>query len=76
MLTLIQIMHHMRTRLEYTFEEIDEHFRAVEAGELTLEELLDICGVAVSTTGLALAKEKLPRWEAALYCVQLQLSDN
>jgi len=68
MLQLIQIMTYMMSRLEYTKEEIEQHFEAIENGDMSLETSLDILGLEqFKPSIMELIKEKLPKWRSALH---------
>ena len=76
MLQLIQIMNYMLQHLEYSKEEVEEHFIAVESKALSLKALLDILNIEPYTpTIMAMLHEKLPKWRSALAVTLKKLED-
>lgn len=73
MLTLIQLINHMSTTLEYTDDEIASYFESILQGDLSLEDLMNSVNVETPKAFiLNIAKEKLPRWKDALEFVKLR----
>lgn len=76
MLHLLQIMNYMIQHLEYTKEEIETYFMAIESGGMSLETALDLLNIAeFNSSSMKLIKEKLPKWRSALAVVIMRLED-
>lgn len=76
MLQLIQIMHYMINHLEYTEDEIEQHFEAIESGALSLETAL--CTLNLEPYHpkiMEMIKEKLPKWRSALAVTKMRHGD-
>ena len=72
MLHLLQIMSHMFRTIDNPALEIDEAFTAVENGDHTIEQLLDIVGVTPTKYQLQRIKTALPKWRVALSVTEMK----
>ena len=75
MLHLIQIMNYMIKHLEYSKEEIEAHFKAIESGEMSIETALSVLNIEFSTVAMDILVEKLPKWRSALAVTLMRLED-
>lgn len=67
MLGLMQIMSYMLNQLEYSEQEIREHFQQLEAGEYDLDDLMESIGLEFgSPTIRDQAILKISKWPSAL----------
>lgn len=76
MLRLIQIVNHMLVYLEYSETEVQQAFEAIESGELSYDQLLDIINVVPSEAQDERAILKLDKWPSALEFVSNALIIN
>ncbi len=75
MLTLIQTINYMMVYLEYTEAEVRKHFEHILSDTYTFETLLDAIGLEINSTALQLAKDKMTKWESALFVVKMRSED-
>ena len=74
MLQLLQIMNYMVTKLEYTKDEVEQYFTAIENGDMSLETALDVLGLEqFKPSIMEMTKEKLPKWRSALHVTMMRM---